>query len=62
MKTGKWIMDKDPDDGDCRCSCCRECIDALHRRNHYGLKVLGFKLHTFYKYCPRCGAKMEESE
>ena len=56
---GEWIMDTDPDDGDCRCSNCRVCIDALHRRNHGVLNALGYKLHTFYKYCPNCGAKMD---
>lgn len=57
---GEWIMDTDPDDGDCRCSNCKVCIDALHRRNHKLLNALGYKLHTFYKYCPNCGAKMED--
>ena len=57
---GEWKMDTDPDDGDCRCSSCKGCIDALHKRNHGLLNALGFKLHTFYKYCPNCGAKMEE--
>ena len=56
---GEWKMDTDPDDGDCRCSSCKVCIDALHKRNHGLLNALGFKLHTFYKYCPNCGAKME---
>jgi hypothetical protein len=57
---GEWKMDTDPDDGDCRCSNCLVCIDALHRRNHGVLNALGYKLHTFYKYCPNCGTKMEE--
>ena len=57
-KQGQWVMDTDPDDGDCRCSCCYVCIDALHRRNHALLDVLGYELHTFYKYCPNCGASM----
>lgn len=56
---GEWKMDTDPDDGDCRCSNCLVCIDALHRRNHEVLNALGYKLHTFYKYCPNCGAKMD---
>jgi len=56
---GKWVMDSDPDDGDCRCSNCHVCIDALHRRNHGLLKALGYQLNTFYKYCPNCGAKMD---
>ena len=55
---GEWKMDTDPDDGDCRCSSCKVCIDALHKRNHGLLNALGYKLHTFYKYCPNCGAKM----
>ena len=59
---GKWKMDTDPDDGDCRCSSCKVCIDALHSRNHGVLNALGYKLHTFYKYCPRCGAKMEDKQ
>ena len=56
---GEWKMDTDPDDGDCRCSSCKVCIDALHKRNHGLLNALGFKLHTFYKYCPNCGARMD---
>ena len=59
VKRGKWVMDTYPDDGDCRCSNCKVCIDALHRRNHNLLEVLGYKLNTFYSYCPNCGAKME---
>lgn len=59
---GVWKMDTDPDDGDCRCSNCLACIDALHRRNHGVLNALGYKLHTFYKYCPNCGAKMEANQ
>ena len=59
MKHGRWVMDSDPDDGDCRCSNCHICIDALHRRNHWLLKVLGYQLNTFYKYCPNCGAIMD---
>ena len=56
---GEWEMDTNPDDGDCRCSNCLVCIDALHKRNHKVLTALGYKLHRFYKYCPNCGAKME---
>lgn len=56
---GEWKMDTDPDDGDCRCSSCKVCIDALHKRNHGLLNALGFKLHTFYNYCPNCGARMD---
>jgi len=59
VKHGRWVMDTDPDDGDCRCSNCHLCIGALHRRNHGLLKVLGYQLNTFYKYCPSCGAKMD---
>lgn len=60
VKHGRWEMDTDPDDGDCRCSSCRRCIDALHRRNHARLAALGYELNTFYKFCPSCGAKMDE--
>ena len=56
---GTWIMDSNPDDGDCRCSNCHICIDALHKRNHEILKLLGYRLNTFYKYCPNCGATMD---
>ena len=59
VRHGKWMMDSDPDDGDCRCSNCYLCIDALHKRNHPLIKTLGYKLNTFYKYCPHCGAKMD---
>ena len=62
VKRGRWVMDTDPDDGDCRCSNCRLCIDALHKRNHNTLKLLGFELHTFYKFCPNCGCLMTGSE
>ena len=62
VKHGRWEMDVDPDDGDCRCSNCRVCIDALHRRNHKMLNLLGYELNTFYKYCPKCGCKMDKEE
>lgn len=58
VRHGRWEMDTDPDDGDCRCSNCHRCIDALHRRNHARLAALGYKLNTFYEFCPSCGCKM----
>lgn len=61
-RKAKWVMDTEPDDGDCRCSACCVCIDALHKRNHESLKVLGYTLSSFYKFCPNCGAKMEVDE
>lgn len=59
-KKGKWILDENPHDGDCRCSVCLMAIDQMHERNHGLLNALtGGKWWTFYKYCPNCGAKME---
>ena len=58
VRRGRWVMDTDPDDGDCRCSNCHRCIDALHRRNHARLAALGYKPNTFYRFCPSCGCKM----
>lgn len=58
-KKGKWILDEDPHDGDCRCSACLIAIDQMHERNHSLLNTLtGGKWWTFYKYCPNCGADM----
>lgn len=59
QKKGKWILDEDPHDGDCRCSACHIAIDQMHERNHGLLNALtGGKWWTFYKYCPICGADM----
>lgn len=62
-KTGKWILDERPHDGDCRCSACGVAIDAMHERNHGLLNALtGGRWWTFYKFCPECGADMRWSE
>ena len=62
-KKGKWILDEDPHDGDCRCSACLIAIDQMHERNHSLLNALtGGKWWTFYKYCPNCGADMTGGE
>ena len=62
-KKGKWILDEDPHDGDCRCSACLIAIDQMHKRNHSLLNALtGGKWWTFYKYCPNCGADMTRGE
>ena len=56
-KTGEWILDEDPHDGDCRCSACLMAIGQLHERNHGLLNALtGGKWWTFYKFCPNCGS------
>lgn len=58
-RKGKWILDEDPHDGDCRCSACLIAIDQMHERNHGLLNALtGGKWWTFYNYCPNCGADM----
>ena len=60
---GKWVMDENPHDGDCRCSVCGITIDQMHERNHGILNELtGGKWWTFYKFCPKCGAKMKGGE
>lgn len=60
---GKWILDENPHDGDCRCSVCGVAIDAMNERNHEMLNILtGGKWWTFYHYCPKCGASMDEVE
>lgn len=60
VKRGKWILDEDPHDGDCRCSACGVAIGQMHERNHGLLNALtGGKWWEFYKYCPICGAKMD---
>ena len=62
-KKGKWILDEDPHDGDCRCSACLIAIDQMHERNHSLLNALtGGKWWTFYKYCPNCGCQMDGGE
>ena len=56
-RKGKWILDEDPHDGDCRCSACLMAIDQLHERNHGLLNALtGGKWWTFYNFCPNCGS------
>ena len=56
-KKGKWILDENPHDGDCRCSVCLVAIDQMHERNHGLLNALtGGKWWTFYKFCPNCGS------
>lgn len=58
-KKGKWILDDNPHDGDCRCSVCLMAIDQMHERNHGLLNALtGGKWWTFYNFCPHCGSKM----
>ena len=58
-RSGKWILDEDPHDGDCRCSICRVSINQMHERNHGLLNALtGGKWWTFYNFCPNCGAYM----
>ena len=60
---GRWILDENPHDGDCRCSVCGVAIDAMNERNHGMLNILtGGKWWTFDHYCPWCGAKMDEGE
>ncbi len=60
VKHGRWVMDEEPHDGDVRCSVCLIAIDQMHERNHELLNAItGGKWYTFYRYCPRCGAKMD---
>lgn len=60
-KRGRWELDDEPHDGDCRCSRCGTVVEALHERHHGLLNTLtGGKWWTFYKYCPVCGAEMSE--
>ena len=62
-KRGRWELDDDPHDGDCRCSYCGTAIEAMHERHHGLLNTLtGGKWWTFYKYCPNCGAQMGKGE
>lgn len=58
-KKGKWVLDENPHDGDCRCSACGIAIHQMHERNHGLLNALtNGKWWTFYKFCPNCGADM----
>ena len=60
VRHGRWILDENPHDGDCRCSVCRVAIDAMNERNHEMLNILtGGKWWTFYHYCPNCGSRMD---
>lgn len=62
-KKGKWILDENPHDGDCRCSACGIAIGQMHERNHGLLNALtNGKWWTFYNFCPNCGAEMREGE
>lgn len=51
-KKGKWIIDTD-DSELINCSCCRR---SRWSREPFELMVRGFK------FCPECGAKMEETK
>lgn len=58
-KRGRWVLDNNPHDGDCRCSVCGIAIDQMHEKHHGLLNALtGGKWWTFYKFCPNCGADM----
>lgn len=60
VRHGRWVMDENPHDGDCRCSVCTIAIDQMHERNHGLLNALtGGKWWTFYRYCPNCGSRMD---
>ena len=62
-KKGRWVMDENPHDGDCRCSSCGIAIDAMHERHHGLLNALtNGKWWMFYHFCPRCGARMEAKD
>ena len=45
-KTGRWIEGKGANVGFWICSCCKFPSEA-------------FAANVLYKFCPRCGAKME---
>lgn len=50
VRYGKWI---DPEDSTCyKCSVCGE----------YATQEYGLTEPIFWRYCPNCGAKMEEVE
>ena len=61
-----WMKDEYPHTGDVICSNCKSRCDAL-REAHWGkdwkdMETLGWKFHTYYQYCPHCGAKMEDEK
>lgn len=61
-----WMKDEYPHTGDVICSNCKSRCDAL-REAHWGknwkdMETLGWKFHTYYQYCPHCGAKMESED
>lgn len=57
---GRWAMDEDPHDGDCRCTACGVVCCAMRESKHDTYNVLtGGKWWTYYRYCPNCGAKMD---
>lgn len=61
-----WMKGEYPHAGDVICSNCKSCCDAL-REAHWGknwkdMETLGWKFHTYYQYCPHCGAKMEDEK
>lgn len=46
---GRWESNKALVLGYCRCSRCFGCAETIEAR-------------AFYKYCPHCGAKMDEED
>lgn len=54
-KKGKWIM---IDDHTARCSSCNE----IRWTNGHDQTMKGHIFYGIYKYCPDCGARMEEEK
>ena len=48
-RTGRWLPDNRPGGGFWVCSCCKFPSEA-------------FAADKLYKYCPVCGARMEEKD
>ena len=53
LKTGCWIPIDDEPHEDYECDCCGYIISMW---------TANIEPHTEYKYCPSCGAKMEQGE
>ena len=57
---GRWKEDTDPADGDLRCTHCGTAWPKFVQKliEEQGI----WTLPTLFRYCPRCGAKMDKED
>ena len=60
VRHGEWKEDTDPADGDLRCTHCGTAWPKFVQKliEEQGI----WTLPTLFRYCPRCGAKMDKED